>query len=187
MPANGGRRGSAGMGPDRHFAVSGLMTTSRQLLLTALLLGSSALTVSAQTMPTLSPDQQAFQRGTFQGATADKAQYNAIYQLNSADADHIKMTLRNIRNALDDPRLQGRLQIELVAFSGGITAFRKDQPYEAELRALLSRGVMLAQCLNTMRERNVSKQELWPFLAFVPSGNGELIIRQGQGWALVHP
>ncbi|WP_033426226.1 DsrE family protein [Hymenobacter aerophilus] len=162
------------------------MTTPR-LLLTALLLSGATLPACAQTTPALSPDQQAFRQGTFQGATADKAQYKAIYQLNTDDARHIKMTLRNIRNALADPRLQGRLEVELVAFSGGIVAFRRDQPYEAELRALLEQGVILAQCLNTMRERNVSQQELWPFLAYVPSGNGELIIRQGQGWALVHP
>lgn len=164
------------------------MTTPRLLLAALLLLSGATLPACAQTAPlALSPDHRAFQQGTFQGATADKAHYKAIYQLNTDDAAHIKMTLRNIRNALDDPRLRGRLQIELVAFSGGIVAFQRDQPYEKELRELLGQGVILAQCLNTMRERNVSKQELWPFLAYVPSGNGELIIRQGQGWALVHP
>ncbi|MFC7671260.1 DsrE family protein [Hymenobacter humi] len=75
----------------------------------------------------------------------------------------------------------------MVAFGGGITVFRRDQPYEAELLALKEKGVILAQCLNTMRERKVTKEELWPFLSFVPSGNGELIIRQAQGWAIVHP
>lgn len=155
-------------------------------LLTALLLGGAALTATAQTAKR-SPDQVAFQQGTFQGATADQAQYNAIYQLDSDDPRLIKMTLRNIGNALDDPRLKGKLQVELVAFGAGIAAFRRDQPYEAELLALKEKGVLLAQCLNTMRERKVSKEELWPFLAYVPSGNGELIIRQAQGWAIVHP
>jgi hypothetical protein len=28
---------------------------------------------------------------------------------------------------------------------------------------------------------------LFPFVAIIPSGNGELIIRQAQGWSLVHP
>jgi hypothetical protein len=31
-----------------------------------------------------------------------------------------------------------------VAFGGGVTAFRKDQPYEAELLALKEKGVILA-------------------------------------------
>ena len=38
-----------------------------------------------------------------------------------------------------------------------------------------------------MKERNISKEELFPFIAYVPTGNGELIIRQAQGWSLVHP
>ncbi|GAC1594782.1 MAG: hypothetical protein NVS3B25_17900 [Hymenobacter sp.] len=155
-------------------------------LLTALLLSGSALTASAQTAKP-SADQAAFAKGTFQGATADKARYDVIYQLDSDDPKLIKMTLRNIGNALEDPRLKGKLQVELVAFGGGITAFGKDQPYGPDLQALKEKGVILAQCLNTMRERKVTKEELLPFLSFVPSGNGELIIRQAQGWALVHP
>lgn len=163
-----------------------MLTTAFRLLLTALLLSSAACTATAQ-VPSASADQVAFLKGTFQGATADKAHYDVIYQLDSEDPKLIKQTMRNISNALDDPRLKGKLQVELVAFGAGVAAFRKDQPYEAELLALKEKGVILAQCLNTMRERKIGKEELWPFLSFVPSGNGELIIRQAQGWSLVHP
>jgi uncharacterized protein len=55
------------------------------------------------------------------------------------------------------------------------------------LLALQKRSVILAQCENTIEERKISKDELWPFISFVPSGNGEIIIRQYQGWATVHP
>ena len=154
--------------------------------LTGLLLSGFALTADAQTAKP-SADQAAFQKGTFQGATADKSHYHVVYQLDSDDPKLIKMTLRNMKNALDDPRLKGKLQMELVAFAGGVTVFRKDQPYEAELLALKEKGVILAQCLNTIKERNISKEELFPFIAYVPTGNGELIIRQAQGWSLVHP
>ena len=123
----------------------------------------------------------------FTGAVADQASYKVVYQLDSDDPKLIKMTLRNMKNALEDPRLKGKLQMELVAFAGGVTVFRKDQPYEPELQALKAKGVILAQCLNTIKERNISKEELFPFISYVPTGNGELIIRQAQGWALVHP
>ena len=123
----------------------------------------------------------------FTGAVADRAAYNVIFQLNSDDPKRIKMTLRNMKNALEDPRLKGRLQMELVAYSGGTDVFRKDQPYEAELKALQQQGVILAQCLNTLKERKISQDELFPFIGYVPTGNGELIIRQAQGWAIVHP
>lgn len=43
------------------------------------------------------------------------------------------MALRNIRNALAEPRLVGRLQKELVTYMGGTAVFRKDQPCKKEL------------------------------------------------------
>lgn len=123
----------------------------------------------------------------FHGVVATKKMYRAVYQLNSDDDKVIKGTLRNIMNALDDPRLKGKLEVELVAHSGGVTVFKKDKPYEAQLKALQARGVILAECENTMRERNISKDELFDFISYVPSGNGEIIILQQQGWAMVHP
>ena len=165
----------------------------KNLLLTAALLAGLTLAARAQTAKstdvnsTATTDRAAFQQGTFEGATADQAQYHAVYQLDSDDPKLIQQTLRNISNALEDSRLKGKLTVELVAFSGGTAVYRKDQTYEAQLTALKQKGVILAQCLNTMRERKISKDELLPIISYVPSGNGELIIRQAQGWALVHP
>ena len=65
--------------------------------------------------------------------------------------------------------------MELIAFGGGTTLYRKDQPYEARLTALKQKGVILAQCLNTLKEKKISKGELLPLISYVPSGNGELI------------
>ena len=121
------------------------------------------------------------------GGNADQAAYKVVYQLDSDDHKLIKTTLRNMKNALEAPRLKGKLQMKLVAYGGGTDVFRKAQPYEPELLALKEKGVVLAQCLNTMKERNISKEELCPFISYVPTGNGELIIRQTQGWAIVHP
>ena len=116
-----------------------------------------------------------------------KTKYKAVYQLNSDDDKTIRGTLRNIKNALEDPRLKGNVTIELVAHSGGVTAFKKDHPYESLLQDLQSRGVILVECENTMREKNISKEELFPFIRYTPSGNGELIIKQTEGWSYVHP
>ena len=121
------------------------------------------------------------------GATANLSAYNALYILNQADDKTIRGIIRNINNALDDPRLKGKLHVELVVFGEGVEVFKKLNHYDTLLVALQNKGVLLAQCLNTMRERKISKDELWPFIAYVPSGNGEIIIRHYQGWATVHP
>ncbi len=123
----------------------------------------------------------------FTGAVAKQKQYNAIYQLDSNDPKVITKAIRNINNALKDPRLTGKLQIELVAFSGGTEALLKGSDYEDDLKSLVEKGVIVAQCNNSLHERNISADKLYDFIAIVPSGNGELILREAEGWAIVKP
>lgn len=113
--------------------------------------------------------------------------YNALYVINTNDVKRITGTLRNINNAMEDPRLKGKLHIELIAFSDGVAVYEKDGPFEQALKGLQAKGVSLVQCENTIRERHIDKDQLYPFISFVPSGNGEIIIRHYQGWAVVHP
>ena len=131
--------------------------------------------------------QSPIDAGVFKGAVANKKSYNALYILNQSEEKKIKAVLRNINNALDDPRLKGKIHIELVAFGDGVELFKKSNYYDTLLIALQNRGVIMAQCSNTIKERKISKEELWPFISYVPSGNGEIIIRHYQGWATVHP
>ncbi|MCC8423465.1 DsrE family protein [Mucilaginibacter sp. UR6-11] len=123
----------------------------------------------------------------FKGAVATKANYKALYFVDEADPKKIKMTLRNINNAVEDPRLKGKVTIELVAFADGVDMFKKESPYQETLLALQKKGVILAQCENTVRERNIDKATLFDFIGYVPSGNGEIILRGGEGWTIVHP
>lgn len=124
---------------------------------------------------------------SFSGASATQKSYRAIYQLDSNEPKVIEKALRNINNALQDPRLQGKLQIELVAFAGGTEAYMKGSKYENELKALVGKGVIVAQCSNTLKERKISRDQLYDFIGVVPSANGELIIRQSEGWAVIKP
>lgn len=123
----------------------------------------------------------------FKGAVSSKKSYKAIFQLDTNDPKIISKTIRNINNVLTDPRLSGKLTIELIAFSGGTDAYLKESAFENELKALVEKGVIVAQCNNTLKERNISTAELYNFIAFVPSGIGEIIIRQGEGWAVIKP
>jgi intracellular sulfur oxidation DsrE/DsrF family protein len=175
-------------------------------LATALLLSGTALTATAQTPaatpapavaptttptppPVLTPPNAAFaaKAASYTGAPASKGHYRAVYQLDSNDPRLINQTLHNMKNALDDPRLKGKLELELVVFSGGTVVFKKDQPYEADVLALQQAGVVLAQCANSMKAYKLTKDDMLPYISVVPTGNGELIIRQAEGWELVHP
>lgn len=138
--------------------------------------------VSAQTIDPLLEKNRAFT-----GATATHKSYHAIYQLDNGDPKIIGKAIRNINNSLNDPRLKGKIQIELVAFAGGTDAYLKGSQYEADLKALVEKGVIVAQCNNTLHERNISRDQIYDFIGIVPSGNGELILRQAEGWSVVKP
>ncbi len=141
-----------------------------------------ATTVNAQTT-----DKALERNRLFTGATAGKKMYHAIYQLDNSDPGIIEKTIRNINNALHDPRLTGRIEIELIAFSGGTDAYMKNGRYEEALKSLVEKGVIVSQCNNTLIERKINRDQLYNFIAIVPSGNGELIIRQAEGWSVIKP
>lgn len=133
------------------------------------------------------PAQAQTDPAAFTGAEATLKSYKAVYILNSADDKKITGTLRNIGNVLEDPRLKGKITIELVVFGDGVAVYMKSGTYEEMLKKLQAKGVILAECSNTVRERKIDKNDLFPFISYVPSGNGEIIIRQAEGWASVHP
>ena len=132
-------------------------------------------------------DKALEKNAAFTGATATQKKYNAIYQLDVNDPKIIEKAIRNINNALTDPRLAGKIQIELIAFGGGTDAYMKGSKYEEDLKALIEKGVIVSQCNNTLKERKIDRNQLYHFIAIVPSGNGELIIRQAEGWSVIKP
>jgi uncharacterized protein len=67
--------------------------------------------------------------GNFNGAAATLKEYKALYVLNQSDDKKIRGTIRNINNALEDPRLKGKLKIELVAFGDGVELYKKSNHY----------------------------------------------------------
>lgn len=123
----------------------------------------------------------------FAGAMATKEGYKAIYQLDQSNPDIIKKAIRNIHNLLEDPRLKGKVQVELIAYAGGTEAYIKGSPFEQDLKSLVEKGVIVAQCSNSLKERKMTKDQLFDFIGYVPSANGELIIRNTEGWTIIKP
>jgi hypothetical protein len=132
-------------------------------------------------------DKALEKNAAFTGTKAKQKMYHAIYQMDNSDPKIIEKTIRNINNALNDPRLAGKIEIELIAFSGGTDAYMKGSKYEEDLKALVQKGVMVAKCNNTLKERKITRDQLYDFIAIVPTGNGELIIRQAEGWSVIKP
>ncbi|MEO6844398.1 MAG: DsrE family protein [Ginsengibacter sp.] len=138
--------------------------------------------VSAQT------NDNALQKNKeFTGAKATLKEYHAIYQIDENNPAIFTKAIRNINNALNDPRLAGKVKIELIAYAGGTAMNLKANNYGDQLKELIERGVIVAQCHNSLVEQKISPDQVYDFVAIVPTGNGELILRQAEGWAVVKP
>lgn len=127
------------------------------------------------------------QNAQYMGAEAHKSHYKVIYQLDSNNPDIIKKAIRNINNLLNDPRLHGKVEVELITFSGGTEALLKTSVFEEQIKDLIQKGVRVAQCSNSLVERQLTKDQMFPFIGYVPSGNGELVIRGAEGWTIIKP
>lgn len=114
-------------------------------------------------------------------------EYGAIFHLDSGGNHAIKKTLNNIENLLHDPRVKGHIHVELLANSKGYDVYVKNNGFKKKLEHLKKEGVILAQCANTLREKHIDRKDLYSFITMVPSGVGEITLRQSQGWAYIHP
>lgn len=114
-------------------------------------------------------------------------EYGAIFQLDSGGDHAIKKTLNNIENLLGDPRVKGHIHVELLANSKGYDVYVKNNGFEKKLEHLKKEGVILAQCANTLRELHIDRKDLYSFITMVPSGVGEITLRESNGWAYIHP
>jgi uncharacterized protein len=122
------------------------------------------------------------------GAQPTKSEYGVIFHIDRGDQATIKKTLNNVENLLHDPRFKDRkLHIELLANSKGFEVYAKNNGFEKKLRTLQGDGVELAQCANTLRELHIDRHDLYGFIKIVPSGMGEITIREAEGWAYIHP
>lgn len=98
------------------------------------------------------------------------------------------LLLRNIRNLCReyDPKAS---RIEVVANAEAVKFYASPANVdEAEnLRELAGKGVRVAACANALRGMGIAAEKLPPFVEVVPSGVGELIRRQAEGYAYIKP
>ena len=75
-------------------------------------------------------------------------------------------------------------QIEVVCHSSGLDLLTTSKSKVSKSIAdLSSQGVVFAACNNTMRRRNLKKEDLLPISVVVPSAMLELVSKQEDGWA----
>lgn len=112
--------------------------------------------------------------------------YKAVFQVSDNDSQRWNLALNNVKNAMAELASEGA-QIELVAFGPGIVMLKGDSPFAQRIAELRQSGVQVRACEHTMTSMRLVAADMLPDIALVPSGVGELIKKQGQGYAYIRP
>ena len=97
------------------------------------------------------------------------------------------LAIKNIKNTMADLG-DKNVQIELLANSEGIYMLIKPAAqYEAQIKELTANKVIFAACANTMKEMGIDKEALLDSVMIVPSGVGELVKKQAEGYTYIKP
>lgn len=113
----------------------------------------------------------------------DQETHKVVFQLTSGDTLVHKALVKQIGHVLD---AAPNSKIEVVCHSGGLPFLVAAQTKQsAKIKELKNRGVAFYACENSMRDRNVTRQDLVEECGTVPSGIVEIIKKQEQGWAYI--
>lgn len=63
--------------------------------------------------------------------------------------------------------------------------FKTDTMLQKRLQRISQTGVIFAACENTMRRKDVKKEDLLPLATTVPSGITEVVRKQEAGWSYI--
>ncbi len=110
--------------------------------------------------------------------------YRVVFHLDEDDDMRVSLALNNIRNLIAD---LVDVEVELVAYASGVNTLRRNSGYSDTIKMLMDRGVKFAACSNTLRGMGIGPEDLLDGVEAVPSGAGEIVRRQAEGWAYLRP
>ena len=117
-------------------------------------------------------------------APVDGTKHRIVFEVTMEGPEQWTAVLNNVENlraALGAPT-----EIEVVAHSKGLGMLvAKDNALTDRMQKLADGGVVFAACENTMKKKNVTKDQLVPFAKTTDSGVAEVIRKQEAGWSYI--
>ncbi|SMB91716.1 hypothetical protein SAMN00017405_2236 [Desulfonispora thiosulfatigenes DSM 11270] len=110
--------------------------------------------------------------------------YKALFHVD--EKEKIMLVLKNMANLLNDLG-EDEVEVALVGNSEGIALMYQSSEYKEKVEALYKKGISFAACANTMKEKKLNKEDLLEFAYIVPSGVGEIVKKQAQGYFYIRP
>lgn len=110
-----------------------------------------------------------------------------VFSVTEGDDEAINHVLSSANNVL---KFYGpeKVQMEIVAYAGGIRTVLKSNPKIAErVRTLMLYDVTFIACGNTMRTKDIKEDQLIDDVEVVTAGIVEMIERVKSGWIYIKP
>lgn len=113
-----------------------------------------------------------------------KAKHKIIMQLSSNDTLVWKGLMNNLKNL--KAGWGDSLTIEVVAHGPGIELLMSNKTTQYQnIIKFVQQGIVFVACENTMKEKNISKEQIITEAQFVKMGIGEIVLKQEQGWSYI--
>ncbi len=113
----------------------------------------------------------------------DMKKHKIVMQFTNSDSvsqASVVGQVKNIRTAWPNA------QVEVVCHGGGLELLQTTKSKAAaQVAEWSSKGVVFAACSNTMKRKNIKKEDLLSSAVVVPSAMIELTLKQEQKWAYV--
>lgn len=110
-----------------------------------------------------------------------------VFELTSDGKDQWEGVLNNVEN-VREALGPDDTQVEVVLHAKGIglvLAATGDDELQSRVRTLAGQGVVFAACSNTMKKRDLSREDLLAEAVVVDSGVAQVVRRQEQGWSYI--
>ncbi len=110
--------------------------------------------------------------------------HRIVFEVTMEGPEQWTAALNNVENLRT--ALGAAAEIEVVAHSKGLgMLIAKDNALVDRMKKLADDGVVFAACENTMKKKNVTKDQLVPFAKTTDSGVAEVIRKQEAGWSYI--
>ncbi len=110
--------------------------------------------------------------------------YRAVFHL--TEIERANLALNNVNNLLAELG-EDQVDAELVTNSEGVKALLKTGPFCDRVDELAAKGVRFVICSKSLRALKMKEEEFITIAEVVPSGTGELVKKESEGWAYVRP
>lgn len=97
------------------------------------------------------------------------------------DGERSKIAISNIINLMKDIG-EENIDIELLMNGTGLKMMLKEAEYVNKVDYLSKKGVVFCVCSNSLKALDMQENDIIEGTKIVPSGVGELVKKQNEGW-----